>query len=378
MDDDRARVATYALSRCTRWIPPTRLTGLLTGLLREAPKVVVRKEAARLVATHHLTDAIDTLTAAAHADPVEEVVHRDVRIAALSGLTAFPDVPEIWPALQAAATDPDPHIAASLLSTRWTALPTAAREPYAQLICAVAGHPNGTTAHNALTVLPDWYSWAGDQARQAIYRSLTDLGRRDTWQAAAGAAVDPAVWTIDPALPADLATALIARLDQGPDAGPTRDLPARRRLDYLLHWLGDQVQEIQAHPDAALTLADTLAARPPGRRRPAARAAHRPWPLRRAPPHPGGRPARRATRRRGRTGRTPAVRGLAITDTDQLITSLLHRSDSIAGRFALALTVAAGQATNWNHPWDNHLRALRRHHDPDLRDAALAIRTAPE
>jgi hypothetical protein len=68
----------------------------------------------------------------------------------------------------------------------------------------------------------------------------------------------------------------------------------------------------------------------------------------------------------------------ATTDTAALITDLLHRGDGTAGRFALALTIAAGQATEWNHPWNDHLRTLRRHHDPDVPDAALAVRTAPE
>ena len=73
----------------------------------------------------------------------------------------------------------------------------------------------------------------------------------------------------------------------------------------------------------------------------------------------------------------PTVRQLATTHTAALITDLLHRGDGTAGRFALALTLAAGQANGWNHPWDDHLRTLRRHHDPDVRDAALAVRTAP-
>lgn len=187
------------------------------------------------------------------------------------------------------------------------------------------------------------------------------------------------MWTIDPALPADLATALIARLDDGPDAGATRDLPARRRLDHLLHWFGSHRQDIQAHPEAAQALADTLAAHD----LPAAAA--RLHMLLAAPgpsaehhlTHAADLLAERPVTADHLAGRLPSG-DWATPDTARLITSLLQRGAGAAGRFALALTVAAGQATNWNQPWDDHLRALRRHHNPDLRDAALAVRTAPE
>jgi hypothetical protein len=49
-----------------------------------------------------------------------------------------------------------------------------------------------------------------------------------------------------------------------------------------------------------------------------------------------------------------------------------------AGLLAVALTQALGSRTGWTQDWRIHLRALRRHPHPDVRDAALALATAVE
>ncbi|NGO41344.1 hypothetical protein G6048_03885 [Streptomyces sp. YC419] len=48
------------------------------------------------------------------------------------------------------------------------------------------------------------------------------------------------------------------------------------------------------------------------------------------------------------------------------------------GLLAVALTSALGSRTGWPAPWREHLRHLRRHALPDVRDAALAVVTAHE
>ncbi|MGI5193414.1 hypothetical protein ACQEVY_07190 [Streptomyces sp. CA-288835] len=48
------------------------------------------------------------------------------------------------------------------------------------------------------------------------------------------------------------------------------------------------------------------------------------------------------------------------------------------GLLAVALTGALGSRTGWPAPWREHLRLLRRHALPDVRDAALAVVTAHE
>jgi len=48
------------------------------------------------------------------------------------------------------------------------------------------------------------------------------------------------------------------------------------------------------------------------------------------------------------------------------------------GLLAVALTHALGTRTGWTEDWRTHLRALRQHTHPDVREAALALTTAVE
>ncbi|MBA8952722.1 hypothetical protein HNR61_004368 [Actinomadura namibiensis] len=97
---DASRVAVAALAGCCAALPPSRLGGLLDGLLTgPAGKVTVRKQAARLLERHRPPGAADALLRAWN-DPD---LHRDVRIAVAGALRRMPEDPRVWDALGEAA-----------------------------------------------------------------------------------------------------------------------------------------------------------------------------------------------------------------------------------------------------------------------------------
>ncbi|MGK5552824.1 HEAT repeat domain-containing protein [Actinomadura kijaniata] len=97
---DASRVAVAALAGCCAALPPSRLGGLLQGMLTgPAGKVTVRKQAARLLERHRPPGAADVLLRAWN-DPD---LHRDVRIAVAGALRRMPEDPRVWDALGEAA-----------------------------------------------------------------------------------------------------------------------------------------------------------------------------------------------------------------------------------------------------------------------------------
>ena len=101
-------------------------------------------------------------------------------------------------------------------------------------------------------------------------------------------------------------------------------------------------------------------------------------------PSPGGRRAGSSGRRgscagawaiggwrRGRGRRSPGSSSPDAQSLDHAATVLSGRTDPAAGLLAVAIVAAVGGQAGWPAPWREHLRALRRHPDAEVRHAAL-------
>jgi hypothetical protein len=70
--------------------------------------------------------------------------------------------------------------------------------------------------------------------------------------------------------------------------------------------------------------------------------------------------------------------GLDPHSLDDAAAALARRPDTAAGLLAVALVAAVGAQSGWPAQWREHLRALRRHPDAEVRHAALRPVTHPE
>ncbi|HST82714.1 MAG TPA: hypothetical protein VLL08_13355 [Kineosporiaceae bacterium] len=372
LDGDRARVTVYAASRCARFVSPQILDELLPPLLAEAPKVVVRKEIAHLLEATRPPGALAALLAAWNRPDQ----HRDVKIAVAGSLVPFIADPRVAEALREAAISPEEHLALAVAGVSWRQVPPGERPRYATLLRHIAGHPHGPTAAAAVTALGDWFRWApcaGDDLRAR----LLELDRLDVWQAAAACAARPEIWTVAPNLPAELATGLIEHLQDGPDAGSVSDRPAHQRLGVLVDLICWQAGDLRLTPDPGLRLSAVLAGH--GLAVEAARIL-----VLLAEPAGGvetyleaaadlllDRPVAAA-----RLAEDLPPGDWTLDRVGETVDRLSSRPDTAAGLFAVAAVRAAGQRSGWTEPWAQRLRVLRRHAQPDIRDAALRVRTA--
>jgi hypothetical protein len=104
MDDDRARIAIYALRRLLMEMPVNQVVPLLLAV--PMTKVTVAKEVVRLLGELDDETAYRELLAV---DSRE--LHRDVRVALLRALWSHLERPETWCILERAATSVDPALA---------------------------------------------------------------------------------------------------------------------------------------------------------------------------------------------------------------------------------------------------------------------------
>ncbi|GAB3636296.1 hypothetical protein GCM10027422_18860 [Hymenobacter arcticus] len=135
LDDDRARIAIYALRSTLLEMPAARALALLQVVPNQ--KVTVAKEVIRLLGDLDTPAAYPLLL-----EMAARPLHRDVRVALLRALWPHLERAETWPILLAAATDPDPAVAAGVV---W--LPTDRLSPVVQqqvlaLLAALLGHPD--------------------------------------------------------------------------------------------------------------------------------------------------------------------------------------------------------------------------------------------
>jgi hypothetical protein len=374
LDGDRARVAIFAAARCARSVPAGALTELLGRALARAPKVTVRKEAARLLSLMRVPGAVDALVAAWHRDGE----HRDVRVAVAASLRSLLSDPRSWTVLDEAVGS-ERHAAESLLDAVPEQLADRHREPYAALVRRLTRHADVEVVQRAYLGLPAWVPWA-PAAAEEIVAGVTDLAPGPTGRHAARCASMPVVWGILPDLLPDLATRLVELSRSDPDAEALRDRPARRRLWHLVTELSRQAEPVRRQPEPVRRMVAVLRSDPSFAPAAAQLAA--------ALLSPGPGFAADVAALADILAPVPTVvsglkigRAVALWEPAEVepgLDALNGRDDAAAGLLAVALTVAAGSRAGWPAGWRERLRDLRRHPSADVRHAALMAVTTSE
>ncbi|MES4907504.1 MULTISPECIES: hypothetical protein [unclassified Streptomyces] len=399
---DRARVAVYAGTRASQYVAPSRLEGLLRGVLAPGEraaaagaavpaKVTSRKEAARLAATRLPGPDAAVLLADAYDAPGQ---HHDVRAACVAFATGLLGHESVWELLSAAARGRR-ELRWAVLRTRPLDLPEVHRARYARLVRDVCDTDDPEVARAGHAALATWSPWAPDAAA-VLVAAVTDLDDRACWQSAADALID-LMAAVPDGMPEDnplaWVLAALAAADahpQAPDAEPDRDRPARRRIGRISGRLAWQSRMRQGTMRPVATAAAELLA---GYEPFVADAAHVLVNAVDLDAEPGVLTAALA-----RLARLHAARPALAARTADSLHQRLHaaarpgRSEALlraarelgddgalaSGLFAVTLTDVAGVRTQWAEPWRARLRALRRHPHPDVRDAALFLATAQE
>ncbi|MCT9010028.1 hypothetical protein [Streptomyces rhizosphaerihabitans] len=392
---DRARVAVYAATRASRFAPPSRLAGRLRAvLLASDTKVTSRKEAARLAAVRLPSRRAAELLTEAYAAPG---AHVDVRAAVVAFTGHLLDEEQVWGVLRDAA-GAEPVLRAAVLRAGALDLPEPHRERYARLVRDATTSDDPETATLAFAALARWAPWSPD-APTVLAAATTDLTDRVSWRAAAqglvtvAAAAPNGVDGFEHALrtlaeaEAEAGTAERAEAAAATgraDADERRDRPARQRLTHLVDCLARRADTDPATVrPAALAAVELLAGYDAFVPQAAAVAVTHldlegdPRQLARLAALTAGRPAlavRTAARLESRLGAQGGDPGALLDAARHLAAHGGHAE----GLLAVAVTVATGTRTGWAAPWREHLRTLRRHPVPDVRDAALDHLTAQE
>jgi hypothetical protein len=135
LEDDRARVAIYALRRLFLSMPPVKALYLLKNVSLE--RVTVAKEVVRLIG--------EVRTEAAHASLLEfstQALHRDVRVALLRAFWDYLEYPQTWEVLQAAARDEDPAISDGVIRIPTDRLSGISQQKLVSLLSNLIEHPD--------------------------------------------------------------------------------------------------------------------------------------------------------------------------------------------------------------------------------------------
>ncbi|MPY58720.1 hypothetical protein [Streptomyces spongiae] len=185
---DRARVAVYAATQASRYVPPSRLAERLRALLL-APdaKVTSRKEAARLAAVRLPVPQAAELLTEAYARPG---THIDVRAACVAFAGPLLAEEPVW-GLLADAASAEPVLRAAVLRVSPLDLAEPHRERYARLVRDVCATDDPETAAPAFEALARWAPWSPD-APTVLADATADLSERVSWYAAASGLVTAA------------------------------------------------------------------------------------------------------------------------------------------------------------------------------------------
>ncbi len=237
MDDDRARIAIYALRHALLQMSPDQTLTLLSQISLE--KVTVAKEVIRL---------IGELTTEAAFQKLLEVesrnLHRDARVALLRGLWLHLDREETWTILTAAAEDPDPALAIMAGRTIAPNRSPQVERKIIQLFIRVMQHPNPLVRVDVLHRLGTQSVQDADHALAEPLLERLSSSLEDEVRAASGA------FSAYARQDADLAAEITRRL-----------LPHRKALQMLLSvfvsglWAGND--EIKASGRAILNQLST-------------------------------------------------------------------------------------------------------------------------
>ncbi|MFE1961378.1 hypothetical protein [Streptomyces sp. NPDC059479] len=396
--DDRARVALYAATRVTRFVAPSRLETILRAALlpttdgASAPvaKVTSRKELVRLAATRLPVDVAATILVEAFDLPGQ---HPDVQAACVPVAAELLRSPAAWRLLECAADGPSVTQAAVLRIQPYE-LQAGDRSRYARLVGRVSNSDDVEAADAAMGTLARWSLWY-PEAGTLLLAGTVDLDNRSSWRAAADGlvALTASADGADTLLEA-LAQLVAAEADAPAhhlDAEGERDRPARQRIGHLVARLSTVVAmgEAEASRAAALRASELLCLTgdflPQGTHLFAkaldldAKPAQLLAALERFEALHLNRPAVAARtaeilRNRLNTARRSGDPLVLLIAVERLTANAGHA----AGLLAVAFTEALGSRTGWTEDWRTHLRALRRHAHPDVREAALAVTTATE
>jgi hypothetical protein len=372
LESDRARVAMYAIPRLAGLLPRPRLVKALGELLARPLKVTVHKEAVRLLGILATPPAIELLR-----DIWTQVLHRDVRIAALHAARSTLWTPESWAILASAANDESPDIARALLEVPIATVAEVYRPAYLRLMLRTADHPNPIVRTALFTALEQRWSWVDPPAVVHVAARVVErLDPVDPWGTAArivasGASSQAAHTSIE-----RVCEALVAAADRGLAPAGEQDRPAHRRLAALL-----DAMERERHP-VSLRLLDGLAGQLLAkddwwsagvRLRLAATASEqigeRVLELIARVPSPRSLVAIELAVR--------GVAGLAARDwareqAEQVVGELVN--GSVAARIVgLAMLEPFGRRWGWGTPWVGMLSRLRADTDLDVRTTARAL-----
>ncbi|MEV8535474.1 hypothetical protein [Streptomyces sp. NPDC051211] len=366
---------------------PDALTALLRELLtRESGvKVTVRKSAARLAARHlPPADAARLLARAA----LGAVAHPDLRTAAVALAPALLPAEEAWSLLESAVAD-GPEGARGVVLRGPAEVAAAHRPRYGRLITGLLATADDFTTQSVFWVLADWATYT-PTVTETLADIVTDLASPLGWESAGKALLDIA-GSDEPhpaggAAPTSVLHATVARLltamtdaepENGDHEGP--DLPARHRLERLL---GSSMVRVPRRLCAPLARQLAVDPRLTGLRASLLVEAVDPA----APEHELTAACRELT---AAVADRPTLAGRcaeqlyqrhrygssAVPHPDQALAAVraLSGGGQADGLFAAALTAALGPGLSWPTPWKTAVRALRRHRDAEVCEAAYAI-----
>jgi hypothetical protein len=384
VDDDRARVAIHSASRAARYTAPTVLASLLRPVLLGTGKVTSRKEAVRIAVREGVPGAV-ALAAQVWRAPDQ---HRDVRRAVLTALVDRLADEASWTVLHAAVEGPR-ELTAVVLRMSPPDLAPALRPRFAALVTAACASTDPQVLRDAYRAFPSWASWSPGGV-SAIRDAILNLSDRTGWSDAVHALHAFTADGVAPGLFVDVVEALIAleTSGAGPDAEAERDHPARRRLAALLRlsrsWANRQAADAEpilrpvlavlaAAPElrteAAVTTAATIVLDDAG-------TADRLTALAELCADRVAPALAASNELRDRLGqsRTSFDRDVLL----RAVRTLALGPSAPAGMIAYGITRVLGPASGWPAQWREVIRTLRAHPNPDVREFALDLATAPE
>lgn len=385
LDGDRARVAMYAVPRCTRRVSPLLLTDLLEKLLRrEKLKITVRKEAVRLLGAYRTPHSMSLL--------LEEFgkphVHKDVAIAIGHAARQHLDDERSWGLLDAIAASPEDDIAISILKQHPEELPASYRARYLTYFLKATTHEEPAVGHGAFHALVRWTEGHEALIAEAAATALMNLDDSSRWRLAMYALIEAA----RDGKVNDQVIGIVRYLAEAPiqeewNASRERDLPHRQRLTILTGQL------------TALPLSVRLALIPLYQGMIDCLSSHETLQHLVISLHIAAADWSRVESAAGELARVaqcvsrqPYLFAEAYKQVDHSLCNskgywqpaalleVLDVLDKEGGAAALAIGLpalkAAGEALEWNPPSAGRLRAFRDHPDAVVRTLALDIRTA--
>jgi hypothetical protein len=308
--------------------------------------------------------------------------HRDVRTAIVSASRQRTDTAHAWDILTD-ATAAGREDALAVLAALPYDIGADDRARYAALISACAGSTDPVVAAAAWQKMTVWARWATD-VNARLLASIANTADRQVWRPATAALI--ALVGAGDGMTAlnDVLVRLIALDAADRDDDPENDRPALRRIRHLTAGLISQANRVGSAADrsvlrrAAAILADHDATVPDSLALRIEAISPRDADLAVALASiAGAAPPRYTVADRLRRDLVEIVARVPGIDVDHVIgaaRSLAATGDRTSGLLAVALATG-GTAFGWPPPWRRLLMDLRRHADPDVRDAAIDVGT---